>query len=114
MYTVIALALILLGGVPLIGTKVAPESLTVIFLFLAYILLTLAIVLSIPLFFYFQRKSPLGINLRQIYRTSLKWSIFASFGISGLMALNALDLITFVNTGLFVVLYVVLFVQLKK
>lgn len=91
-----------------------PNTFFSIFLFLGVLFLNLAFTFSIPTYFFLINRSSNLVKLRHIYRKSLKWGFYFSFGICGFLGLRAFELINLLNLGLFVVLYLLLFLQLKS
>ncbi|MFZ2664372.1 MAG: hypothetical protein WAX66_03350 [Patescibacteria group bacterium] len=90
-----------------------PNSYTNIFMFLAVLFLCLGFTLSLPFYFIYIKKYPNFINLKLLYRKGLKWGMFVSFGITGLLFLKALNLINLLNTGLLGLLWIGIFFQIK-
>lgn len=113
-YTIIFFTIALWSGLLYIGNKIAPDTLQNIFVFLAFMYLTLGVTISLPIYFLLHRKAATYTNLRKIYRNSLKWSFFVSFGIVGTLGLKAFDLINPLNYGLFLLLYFVTYMQIKQ
>lgn len=95
----------------LLGTT--PSSYNPIFLFLGVLFFSLGLTLSFPFYLIYRKKLPKFTNLKLLYRRALKWGMFISFGIIGLAFLRALNLINILNAGLFGLLYVGIFVQIK-
>ena len=114
LYTVFAITAGLWAIVYFFGDRVAPDNLLNIFVFLILIYFALTVTFSIPLFFLFQRKAKSFTDLRKLYRESAKWGAFISFGVVGTLGLKAFDLINPLNYGLFLVLYVVGFFQVRS
>lgn len=89
-------------------------SYTVIFLFIGALFIALSFSFSIPLYRYLKRKTPDFLNENLLYRNSLKYSAFIAFGISGIAFLRAFKIISLLNMGLFMLLYLGIFYQLKS
>lgn len=90
-----------------------PNSYTNIFMFLSVLFLCLGFSFSFPFYFIYTKKLPNFTNLKLLYRKGLKWGMFISFGITGLAFLKALNLINPLNAGLFILLYIGIFFQIK-
>jgi len=85
-----------------------------VLIFLLLLFLALITTLSIPIYYFFHKKAPTFSNLRYLYRKSLKWSTFFSFGVVLYMGLRAFNLDTAINTFLFLVMYILMFLQLRS
>jgi len=114
LYTIIVLALILWIWCIRVLSTVPPDSLTNILQFLISFFMALALTLSIPAYFFFYKKAPTFTNLKQLYRRSLKWSVFLAFGFTAVVGLKAFGSLTPLNLLLFVILYYAMFAQLKR
>jgi len=90
-----------------------PSTYTNIFMFLGVLFLCLGLTLSFPFYFIYTKQLPNFTNLKMLYRKGLKWGMFISFGITGLLFLKALNLINLLNAGLFGLLWVGIFFQIK-
>jgi hypothetical protein len=112
-YTIIVLTLLSWLGFYRYISTTEPESLfrIITFLLIAFIALTLTI--SLPIYFYQHAKVPAFSNLKFLYRRGLKWSAYFSFGIVFLAALWIFDLANIINVALFIILYVLIFTQLR-
>jgi len=82
-------------------------------MFLGVLFLCLGLTLSFPFYFIYTKTLPNFTNLKLLYRKGLKWGMFISFGITGLLFLKALNLINLLNAGLFGLLWVGIFFQIK-
>jgi len=94
-----------------------PDGITdsnAILIFLLLLFLALITTLSVPIYYFFHKKAPTFSNLRFLYRKSLKWSTFFSFGIVLFLGLRAFNLDTIINIFLFLVTYVLMFLQLRS
>ncbi len=76
--------------------------------------LALMTTLSLPIYFYFHAKAPTFSNLRFLYRKSIKWSTYLAFGVVLYMGLRAFDLDNIVNVSLFLIMYVLMYLQLRS
>jgi len=85
-----------------------------VLIFLLLLFLALITTLSIPIYYFFHKRAPTFSNLRYLYRKSLKWSTFLSFGLILYMGLRAFNLDTTINTFLFLVMYVLMFLQMRS
>jgi len=95
----------------LLGTS--PGSYKPIFLFLGVLFLALGLTLSFPFYFIYHKKLSNFTNLKLLYRRGLKWGMFISFGVAGFGFLRALNLVNLLNAGLFGLLYLGIFIQLR-
>ncbi|KKU50540.1 MAG: protein of unknown function with transmembrane region [candidate division WWE3 bacterium GW2011_GWC1_47_10] len=113
-YTAIiaTVALLALWISALINT--APNSPRNILAFLATLFAALTSLLSLPIYAWKYKRASELVNLRLLYRRSLKWAAFTSLCITGLMALKAFNVLTAINAGLFAILYLAVFLQLKR
>ena len=69
--------------------------------------------LSIPFYFIYRKRLPNFMDQKVLFKMSSKWPAFISFGIVGILFLKAFNLINLLNTGLFALLYVGIFFQIK-
>ncbi len=90
-----------------------PSTFLSIFIFLLLIFFAVLATASIPLYFYFHYKAPTFSNLRQVYRKSLRWSAYLSFGLVFLMMLRTFKLDHIANIALFLIFYILLYFQLR-
>jgi len=91
-----------------------PDSLDTILIFLLLLFLALLSTLSLPIYFYFHAKAPTFSNLRFLYRKSIKWSTYLAFGVVLYMGLRAFSLDNIVNIALFLIMYVLAFLQMRS
>ena len=95
--------------------KTAPISFFNIFLFLIVLFLALGFTFSLPGFFIQRARSREGYFIpKVVYRSSLKWSMFLSFGVIGFLSLRAFDILNLLNGGLFFLLYLTLYFYLRN
>lgn len=85
-----------------------------VLIFILLLFLALNTTLSLPIYFFFHIKAPTFSNLRFLYRKALKWSTFLSFGVCFYLGLRVFDLDTIINVFLFLVTYVLIFLQLRS
>lgn len=85
-----------------------------IFLFIFSFFIAFGFSLSIPIYLLAKKKKPEFINNNVTYRKSLKIALFVSFGIAGILLLRAFRIVTLLNGGLFLLLYVGIFYQLQS
>lgn len=110
----IAVVTVLLWGwLTFLINKTMPSSYTSIFLFLSVLFLALSFSFSFPFYVIYKKRLPNFTNLKLLYRKSLKWGMFISFGVVGIAFLKALNLINLLNAGLFALLWVGIFFQIK-
>ena len=114
LYTVIFanLALWFLWARHLLQTK--PETPLNIITFLLLLFGAISLTLSILFYFYFHIRAKDFTNLRFLYRKGLKWGIYLSSCFVGFLAMRAFKIASLVNLGLFIVLYIVIYFQMKK
>lgn len=85
-----------------------------ILVFLLLLFLALVTTLSLPIYFIYHKRAPTFSNLRFLYRKSLRWATFLSFGIVFYLGLRVFDLDTVINIFLFLVVYTLIFLQLRS
>ena len=112
-YTIIFLSIVSWIGLYRYIDTTPPASIDKIIIFLAIMFAAITLTLSLPIYFYYYSKVPTFSNLRFLYRKSFKWALFASFGIVFYLGLKAFDLDNAINVGLFLVLYFLLFSQIR-
>jgi hypothetical protein len=113
-YSVIFAVLLSWGFIAYLVLVVPAGSYTAILLFITVLFVALSLSLSIPIYFYLKKKNPDFLNKNLLYRRSFKYSAFIAFGISGIAFLRAFKIISLLNMGLFMLLYVGIFYQLKS
>ncbi|MBP7927792.1 hypothetical protein KAZ57_01455 [Patescibacteria group bacterium] len=111
--TILLFAAILWYGVFFSLTKTQPDSFNSIIGFLLRLFLALSLTLSLPVYFYLHKKAPTFSNLRHLYRKSIKWSMYVSFGAVFVLGLRAFNLGSWLNIGLFLVFYFLMYGYLK-
>jgi len=94
--------------------KGSPDTYVSIFLFLFMLFITSGLSLSVPLFHLLKRKTPEFGNDNLLYRKGLKYGTFIAFGITGVAFLRAFKILSLLNVGLFMLLYLGIFYQLKS
>jgi hypothetical protein len=92
---------------------ILPNSYGEIFLFLGVLFFSLGLTFSFIFYFIYVKKYPSFTDMRVLFRRSLKWGFFISFGFIGLGFLKALNIISLLNAGLFGLLYAATFIQLR-
>lgn len=90
------------------------QDVNAVLMFLLLLFLALNTTFSIPTYFILHKRAPTFSNLRFLYRKSLRWSTFLSFGIVFYLGLVVFKLDTYINTFLFLVTYVLIFLQLRS
>ncbi|MFC1756218.1 hypothetical protein ACFLZK_02385 [Patescibacteria group bacterium] len=90
------------------------RDINAILIFLLLLFLALITTLSLPIYYFFHKQAPTFSNLRFLYRKSLKWSTFFSFGFVLYLGLRAFNLDTTINIFLFLVMYVLMFLQMRS
>jgi hypothetical protein len=92
---------------------ISPDSYREIFLFLGVLFFALGLTFSFIFYFIYLKKYPNFVDMRVLFRRGLKWGFFVSFGVIGAAFLKALNLINVLNAGLFGLLYLATFIQLR-
>jgi hypothetical protein len=93
---------------------VGPDSYISIFSFVTALFIAFSFTLSIPSFLYLKRKKPVFLSENLLYRKSLKYGFYIAFGIYGVALLKAFKIVSLLNLGLFMLLYLGIFYQLKS
>lgn len=114
LYTVIILNVLSWGFFIYLTNFVKPINYLNIFAFLGSLFLALGFSLSILFFYYLKRIHKDFSDSRILYRMSFKRGMFISLGIMGLAFLKAFHLLNLLNTGLFLLLYIGFFYQMKS
>src|SRR5687768_7656714 len=113
-YTFIVSTLVLWVVVLFLGANISPDSGINIFIFLFGLFLGFGMTFTILSFLFFSRKFHIYATPRVLVRKAFKWGFYASFGLTSLLTLKAFDLLTILNTILFLVIYFVLFNQFRS
>ncbi len=113
-YTIIFLSILSWFGLYRYVDTTPPASIDKIIIFLGVMFIAVTLTLSLPVYFYFHAKVPTFSNLRFLYRKSFKWALFTSFGIVFFLGLKAFALDNTLNIILFLVLYFLLFSQVRS
>lgn len=113
LYSIGALSIFFWVSVAYVIVKVRPDTFLSIFIFLFLVFFAVSFTVSLPAFFVYQQKLPALMKPRQIFHRAFKSGAFCGFAVFGLLFLKAFDLFTPVNGGLFCVLCLGLFYQLK-
>jgi hypothetical protein len=113
LYTIILLAALFWGLFIRHAYLTEPNSLDNVLIFHMLLLLALMLTLSLPIYIYFHIKAPTFSNLRFLYRKSIKWSTYLSLGVISFMILRAFRLDNIVNISLFLIMYVLAFLQMR-
>lgn len=92
---------------------ISPSTYKEIFIFLGVLFFSLGLTLSFPFYFIYIKKYPKFTDVRMLFKRALKWGFYISFGVVGIAFLDAFKIITLLNTGLFGLLYIGIFFQLK-
>lgn len=85
-----------------------------IFLFIFALFMALTFLLSIPIYLFLKKKNPTFSNDNVQYKKGLKYASFIAFGVAGLAFLRAFRIVSLLNVGLFMLLYLGIFYQLKS
>lgn len=113
LYTILFMSALLWGVVFMLVLKLPPISFLNIFIFLTTLFVALSFTLSFCFYIFFAKKLPVQTNPRIIYKKSLKWGLFISFGITGFLMLRAFTLVNIFTGGLFLLLYISMYFQFK-
>lgn len=90
-----------------------PSSYKEIFLFLLVLFLALGMTISFVFYFIYKKRYPKFGEDRVLYKKASKWAFFLSFGVIGVALLDAFHLMTLLNAGLFGLLYIGIFFQVR-
>ncbi|OGC46535.1 hypothetical protein A2V49_00620 [candidate division WWE3 bacterium RBG_19FT_COMBO_34_6] len=112
-YTVILFCIILWAIIVRYAFSTPPITFFKIAVLLTILFFALTFTISLPFYLYFHTKAPTFSNLRFLYHRSFKWGAFLSFGITFYFGLKAFNLDSLLNTVLFFVFYLLLFIQLR-
>jgi len=113
MYSVYTFALVCWVGVLYSFFVVSPTSYSNIFAFLILLFLAVGFAVSLPLYKRLTKKNPGFSNQNILYKKALKQGLFISFGITGVLLLRAFKLVSLLNIGLFALLYLGIFYQIR-
>jgi hypothetical protein len=113
-YSVILMLILTCGELVFLVLKGSPDTYPSIFMFLFTLFVALGFLLSIPFYFLLKRKTPEFTNVNLLYRKGLKYGMFVAFGLIGLAFLRAFRILSLLNIGLFMLLYLGIFYQLKS
>lgn len=113
-YTVTVIALALWAIVYRIMTTKAPNNTATILGFLLIFFFALSITVSLPIYYMLHRKAPRFTQLRDLYRKALKVGIYVGFGSVLFLVLNMWSLVNVITLILFISLYIMGFLSLKK
>jgi hypothetical protein len=113
-YSVIFIVILAWGLLTYIVLGGSPDTYPSIFLFIIALFIALGFSLSVPIYVSMRRKNPGFANDNLVYRKSLKYGLFISLGISGVAFLRAFRILSLLNVGLFMLLYLGIFYQLKS
>lgn len=114
LYTVILADLISWGFWVWFIFNIKPDSTWNIVFFFLLLLICASFLISIPLYFYFQKSTRGFKNDRKVYRKSLKWSLFGSILITSFLAIRAFKLFNLINIILLGIFFVSLFIYIKN
>ena len=113
LYTIIVLSVLSWFGWYKIFTTKLPNSTFNIILFLTVLFISIALTLSIPIYFWEANRSEYFTDLIKIYRNALKWAVFVAVGVVGYLALRAFDLANTIYLAFFGVFYLGLFLKAR-
>lgn len=92
---------------------ISPSTYKEIFIFLGVLFFSLGFTLSFPFYFIYRKRYPRFTDVRMLFKRALKWGFYISFGFIGMALMGAFHIITPLNVGLFGLLYVGIFFQIK-
>lgn len=113
MRTVVAFALVSWVVVVALVFKSYPDSYLNITAFLVAVYAALDSTLCIPFYFIYRRHLIKFTDQKVLFKMSSKWPAFISFGVVGMLFLRAFHLINLLNAGLFALLCIGIFFQIK-
>jgi glucan phosphoethanolaminetransferase (alkaline phosphatase superfamily) len=113
-YSIILVIVLAWGLLALLVLRGSPDTYPSIFLFITVLFIALGFSLSIPIYLSLKRKNPEFANNNLLYKKGLKYALFIAFGISGIAFLRAFRILSLLNVGLFMLLYLGFFYQLKS
>lgn len=112
-WTVLVFSLISWGFLVTLVLKYSPDSYLNITMFLIAVYTSLYSSLSIPFYLISKKRLPNFTDQKVLFRMSAKWPAFISFATVGMLFLKAFHLINLLNTGLFALLCIGIFFQIK-
>jgi hypothetical protein len=92
---------------------ISPGTYREIFLFLGVLFISLGFTLSFPFYFIYRKRYPKFTDVRVLFKRALKWGYYISFGFIGVALMDAFHIVKVLNIGLFGLLCVGIFFQLK-
>lgn len=113
MRTVVVFALLLWVVVAALVFKSTPDSYLNIGAFLIAVYVALYSTLCIPFYLIYRKHLVNFRDQKILFRMGSKWSAFISFGVVGTLFLKAFHLINLLNAGLFALLCIGIFFQIK-
>lgn len=113
MWTIVVFSLVSWGVVATLVCKSAPDSYLNIATFLVALYAALDSTLCIPFYLIYRKRFINFTDQKVLFRMSSKWPAFISFGVVGMLFLKAFHLINLLNAGLFTLLYIGIFFQIK-
>jgi hypothetical protein len=111
--TVAIFALVSWVFVAFLILRSAPDSYVNIAIFLIAVYAALDSTLSIPFYLIYRKKLSNFTDQRVLFKMSSKWPAFISFVVIGTLFLKAFQLINLLNAGLFTLLSVGIFFQIR-
>ncbi|OGC57276.1 hypothetical protein A3H26_03130 [candidate division WWE3 bacterium RIFCSPLOWO2_12_FULL_36_10] len=114
LYTVIFADLISWGLLTWFIISVKPDSTRNIIFFLLLLLVCLSLLISVPLYFRFQKYIHGFKDEKKVYRKSLKWSFFNVLLITSVLALRAFKLFSLINIFLLGIFFITLVIYIKN
>ncbi|HNS71231.1 MAG TPA: hypothetical protein PKK07_00730 [bacterium] len=94
--------------------QVWPGNYSSIFLFIFTLFLALGFTISLFVYKFLRKKNPGFTNYQYQLKNAMKYGFYISFGISGLALLRAFKIMSLLNIGLFMLLYLGIYYQLRN
>jgi len=113
MRTVAALSLVSWVLVVLLVFKSYPDSYINIAAFLIAVYVAVDSTLCIPFYLIYRKRLIKFTDQKVLFKMSSKWPAFISFSVAGVLFLKAFHLINLLNAGLFSLLCIGIFFQIK-
>jgi predicted membrane channel-forming protein YqfA (hemolysin III family) len=113
-YSIILVLILAWGFLVSLVLKGSPDTYSSIFLFIFTLFIAVGFSVSIPIYLVMKKRNPQLANTTPLYRRGLKYAMYISFGIAGIAFLRAFRILSLLNIGLFMLLYLGIFYQLKS
>lgn len=113
LYSIYVITLFMWSILAFLLFNTSPNNYPSIFIFLFVLYGALGFTLSLPFYYFLTFKFPNFTNPNILYKRALKWGLYISSGVAIFLLLKSLDLLNLLNGGLFILLYIGFFFQLK-